>query len=62
MTEKLILLSFVLNILLGVFMFVFGEIDDSPGALLIGLVASGNGVAGLIIVLRSKKKDKKKDG
>ena len=48
MNKKLKILSFVLNILLGVFMFVFGEIDDSPGGQLIGLLAVIVGVAGLI--------------
>ena len=35
--------------LLGAFMFVFGEIDDSPGGQMIGLVAVIVGITGLIL-------------
>jgi hypothetical protein len=37
----------------GAFMFVFGEIDDSPGGQLLGLLAIIIGIVGLI---KSKKK------
>lgn len=44
----------ILEILLGVFMFVYGEIDDSPGGQLLGLVAVIFGIIGLI---KNKKKN-----
>jgi hypothetical protein len=47
------ILYLVIAILFGVFMFVHGEFDDSPGGQLIGLAAVIIGVAGLI---KSKKK------
>lgn len=53
MNKKLEILSFILNILLGAFMFVFGEIDDSPGGQMIGLLAVIVGLAGLV---KSRKK------
>ncbi|HZJ41987.1 MAG TPA: hypothetical protein VFD51_03155 [Patescibacteria group bacterium] len=43
------ILYFVLAILFGLFMFVYGEFDDSPGAQLIGLIVFIIGVIGLII-------------
>lgn len=51
--KKSRILYFVLAILAGVFMFVYGEFDDSPGGQLIGLVAIIVGIVGLI---KSKKK------
>ena len=53
MDKRLKILSFILNILLGAFMFVFGEIDDSPGGQLIGLIAV---VVGIVGIIKSKKK------
>jgi len=44
---------FILAILFGVFMFVYGGYDDSPGGQLMGLVAVIIGIAGII---RRKKK------
>jgi len=43
----------ILTILFGVFLIVFGEIDDSPGAQLIGLISV---VTGIVLVIISKKK------
>lgn len=43
----------ILAILFGVFMFVYGGYDDSPGAQLLGLVAFVTGVIG---VIKRKKK------
>jgi len=54
MYKKLIILSFVLNILLGAFMFVFGGADDSPGAQLLGLVVVIVGIYGLVSLIRNK--------
>jgi len=48
-------LILILTILLGFFMFVYGEIDDSPGGQLIGVVAIATGIIGLI---RHKKKSR----
>jgi len=47
------ILYFILAILFGVFMFVYGEFDDSPGGQLMGLAAVVIGIVGLI---KSKKK------
>lgn len=54
MYKKLIILSFVLNILLGAFMFVFGGADDSPGAQLLGIVVVIVGIYGLVSLIRNK--------
>ena len=42
------ILYFIFAILLGVFMFVYGEFDDSPGGQLIGLILFVIGIVGLI--------------
>lgn len=47
------ILCFILAILFGAFMVVYGEMDDSPGAQGLGLIAVIIGVTGII---RSKKK------
>ena len=46
------ILCFVFVILLGVFMFVYSGLDDSPGGQLIGL---GAFVAGIIGLIKNKK-------
>ena len=46
-------LCFIILIMFGVFMFVYGEYDDSPGGQLIGLLAV---IAGATCILRRKKK------
>jgi len=56
MRNKLRNLSFTFNILLGSFAFIFGEIDDSPGGQLIGLIAVVVGISGLISNKKSEKK------
>jgi len=43
----------ILEILLGIFMFIYGEIDDSPGGQLLGLVAV---IMGIVGVIKSRKK------
>lgn len=45
-------------ILFGLFMFVFGGFDDSPGAQVIGLVAVLAGVVGVRVIESMKKKSK----
>lgn len=39
---------FILAILIGIFFIIFGEIDDSPGGQLIGLVVIIFGIVGII--------------
>lgn len=51
--NKIRILYSILAILFGAFMFVFGEIDDSPGCQLLGLLVVILGIVGLI---KSKKK------
>jgi hypothetical protein len=41
-------LYFIFAILFGIFTFVFGGYDDSPGAQLIGFIAVVVGITGLI--------------
>lgn len=50
MNKKKLVLS-IIAIALGLFMFVFGEFDDSPGGMLIGLIL---GVIGIIGIIKSK--------
>jgi len=52
--NKIKLLCFVLVIAFGVFMVVYGEKDDSPGAQGLGLLAVIGGAVG---VMKSKKKN-----
>jgi len=47
------LLYSILAILFGVFLIVFGGIDDSPGGQLLGLLII---IAGIFSVIKSKKK------
>ena len=47
--------GFVLALVLGVCMFIYGGYDDSPGGQLLGLVAAGFGTVGIIKALREKK-------
>ncbi|MEY4731819.1 MAG: hypothetical protein RL681_765 [Candidatus Parcubacteria bacterium] len=42
------LLGFVLTIIFGAYMFVYGEYDDSPGGQLMGLLAVVIGIVGVI--------------
>ncbi len=44
----------VLAIVFGAFFIVYGEIDDSPGGQLLGLLAV---ILGIVGVIKSKKKD-----
>jgi drug/metabolite transporter (DMT)-like permease len=42
------IICFILLILFGVFMFIYGEYDDSPGAQGLGVLAIIGGIIGLI--------------
>jgi len=42
------IILFILVILFGVFIFIYGGYDDSPGAQLLGLVICASGIIGLI--------------
>ncbi len=46
---------FTLLILLGIFLFIFGGYDDSPGAQLLGFVVA---MTGLLFLIKNKKKFK----
>ena len=48
------IIYFIFAILFGVFMFVYGESDDSPGAQLLGLIVVIIGIVGLV---KNKKKN-----
>lgn len=52
-TRKIILYSLV--VAAGVFVFIFGGYDDSPGAQLLGAVVFAVGVRGIIKTARQKK-------
>jgi LPXTG-motif cell wall-anchored protein len=45
---KIKMLCFVLAIPFGVFMFVYGGFDDSPGGQLLGVVLVSIGIVGII--------------
>lgn len=46
--SKYKILYFVLAILIGAFLFVYGEFDDSPGGQLLGMLIAITGVVGII--------------
>ncbi|MFA5778256.1 MAG: hypothetical protein WC870_02075 [Candidatus Paceibacterota bacterium] len=52
--QKIKILLFIILVLFGVFMFVYGEYDDSPGGQALGLLAVIGGIVG---VVRSWKKN-----
>jgi hypothetical protein len=52
------IIFFVLVILLGIFLFIYGGYDDSPGCQLLGVLVSASGVWG-IIKNRNKNYEKK---
>ncbi len=49
------ILGFVLALLFGAFMIVYGEIDDSPGGQGLGLLAVIMGVWGIVKQIRRNK-------
>lgn len=52
--NKMRIVYFIIAILFGVFVFVYGGYDDSPGAQLLGLLAV---IIGIVGVIKSKKKN-----
>ena len=48
------ILLFVILISFGAFLFVYGEIDDSPGGQLLGLLVA---IIGIVGVIKSSKKN-----
>jgi len=51
--NKMKLIGFVIAMFFGAFLFVYGEIDDSPGGQLLGLVVA---IISIVGIIRSKKK------
>lgn len=55
MSKKVLKLTlFIFLILFGIFMFIYGGYDDSPGAQLLGMAAAIGGVVGIIKTVRKK--------
>ena len=52
------ILLFILAILFGAFLFIYGEYDDSPGGQLLGLLAVIAGIVGIIKSIIKRKKAK----
>jgi multisubunit Na+/H+ antiporter MnhB subunit len=46
--------GFIIVILSGIFMFIFGEYDDSPGGQLIGVIV---GIIGIIGIVETRRKN-----
>ena len=46
--KKSRILYFILAILIGIFLFVYAGIDDSPGGQMIGLIVAIIGIVGVI--------------
>ncbi|MFH1612095.1 MAG: hypothetical protein ABH887_02405 [bacterium] len=53
MNKKIKILCFVFAILIGVLMFVYAGIDNSPGGQLLGVIVV---IVGIVYFIRSKKK------
>lgn len=56
MKRYIFLAGFMIIILFGLFMFVYGEYDDSPGGQLLGAMAVIIGIAGFVRVGNSSNK------
>ncbi len=56
MKNKIKIIFFVLLILLGIFIFIYGGYDDSPGAQLLGFLILGFAVYKIIKIRYSLKK------
>jgi len=55
MNKKLKIIFFVLTMLFGIFIFVYGGYDDSPGAQLLGLIIFIIGIVNFIKKIKIKK-------
>lgn len=53
--SKIKIIFFILLVLLGVFLFIFGEYDDSPGGQMLGLIIIA---LDIIWLVRNRKKKK----
>lgn len=53
MKNRIKILCFIFLILFGVFIFIYGEYDDSPGGQLMGLLAV---IFGITSIIKRKKK------
>ncbi len=51
--NKIKILFFIFIVLFGIFLFVYGGFDDSPGGQLLGLTAV---IVGIIGIIKNKKK------
>lgn len=54
MNRKLKILLFILLLPVGVFFFVFGEFDDSPGGQLLGILMFLAGIIGLVRIRKNR--------
>ena len=54
--KKSRILYYILAILIGIIMFVYAEIDDSPGGQMIGLISVVIGIVGIASMIINKKK------
>lgn len=54
--NKIKIISSILAILFGIFMFVYGGYDDSPGGQLLGLIIA---VIGIAVIVKGRKKNLK---
>ena len=45
--NKMKLFGFIFAIFFGIFMFIYGEFDDSPGGQLLGLILAAIGIIGI---------------
>lgn len=51
--NKIKIILWILVILLGIFIFVYGGYDDSPGAQLLGFIIF---VTGIVLIVKNRKK------
>ncbi|MFA6486568.1 MAG: hypothetical protein WCT40_04355 [Candidatus Magasanikbacteria bacterium] len=57
MNKKIFIVLMIFTIIFGIFLFIFGGYDDSPGAQLLGLTAI---ITGIVLIIKYKKYDSKK--
>lgn len=54
MNKIIKIIFFILAILVGIFVFVYGGYDDSPGAQLLGVLIVAGSVVGIIKTIKKK--------